>query len=148
MLVFRITNSFHNPSHCDGCGKAASLEHSLNCHKGGSVILRHNEVRDALGHLASMAFSPKAVSTEPLIYIGCPANRGEAKETATATGTSTSGELLATERTQTPSGNWNDRGDVMVRGLWYHQTDCILDVRITDTDAKSQRSADPMKVLA
>ncbi len=40
-----------------------------------------------------------------------------------------------------------ERGDVLIRGLWARGTDCIIDVRITDTDSKSQRSKDPMKVL-
>jgi hypothetical protein len=40
-----------------------------------------------------------------------------------------------------------DRGDILVRGLWARRTDCIIDVRITDVDAKSQRSKDPLKVL-
>jgi hypothetical protein len=35
----------------------------------------------------------------------------------------------------------------LVRGLWACGTDCIIDVRITDVDAKSQRSKDPLKVL-
>jgi hypothetical protein len=36
-----------------------------------------------------------------------------------------------------------DRGDILIRGLWARSTDCIIDVRITDVDAK-----DPAKVLA
>jgi hypothetical protein len=39
-----------------------------------------------------------------------------------------------------------DRCDILVRGLWACGTDCIID-RITDVDAKSQRSKDPHKVL-
>jgi hypothetical protein len=35
----------------------------------------------------------------------------------------------------------------LVRGLWACRTDCIIDVCITDVDAKSQRSKDPRKVL-
>jgi hypothetical protein len=40
-----------------------------------------------------------------------------------------------------------DRGDILVRGLWARGTDCIIDVHITDVDSKSQRSKDPHKVL-
>ncbi len=37
----------------------------------------------------------------------------------------------------------------MIRGLWAYGTDCIVDVRIADhVDAKSNRSRDPVKVLA
>jgi hypothetical protein len=41
-----------------------------------------------------------------------------------------------------------DHGDILIRGLWTHGTYCIIDVRITDVDAKSNRSKDPFKVLA
>ena len=44
------------PATCDGCGAAFNLEHALDCRKGGLVIQRHNEIRDALGDLASIAF--------------------------------------------------------------------------------------------
>ena len=36
----------------------------------------------------------------------------------------------------------------MIRGLWAHGTDCIINVRVTDVDAKSTRSKDPYEVLA
>jgi hypothetical protein len=29
------------------------------------------------------------------------------------------------------------RGDLLIRGFWERGTDCIIDVRVTDTDAKS-----------
>jgi len=48
----------------------------------------------------------------------------------------------------TPSPLSDDRGDLLIRGLWSRGTDCILDVRITDTDAKTYQSKDPLKVLA
>jgi hypothetical protein len=38
-----------------------------------------------------------------------------------------------------------DRGDLSIRGLWQRQTDCIIDVRVTDTDAKSNLSKDPAR---
>jgi hypothetical protein len=38
-------------------------------------------------------------------------------------------------------------GDIVVRGLWARGTDCIIDVCITDVDAKYQRFKDPHKVL-
>jgi hypothetical protein len=37
------------------------------------------------------------------------------------------------------------RGDVSIRGLWTRGTDCIIDVRVTDTDAKSNLSKDPAR---
>jgi hypothetical protein len=35
-----------------------------------------------------------------------------------------------------------------MRGFWARGTDCIVDVRVTDTDAKSFRHGDPAKVMA
>jgi hypothetical protein len=36
----------------------------------------------------------------------------------------------------------------LIRGLWSKGTDCILDVRMTDLDAKSNKFRNPDKVLA
>jgi hypothetical protein len=41
-----------------------------------------------------------------------------------------------------------DRGDILIRGLWTRDTDCIIDICITDVDAKSNRSKALEKVLA
>jgi hypothetical protein len=42
-----------------------------------------------------------------------------------------------------------DRGDILIRGLWTRGTDCIIDVHSsTDANAKSNWSKDPIKVLA
>jgi hypothetical protein len=41
-----------------------------------------------------------------------------------------------------------ERGDVLIHGLWQQGTDAIIDVCITDLDAKSNISRAPMKVLA
>lgn len=38
---------------CDGCGGEVSLQHLLDCKRGGLVIQRHNEIRDAPGDLCS-----------------------------------------------------------------------------------------------
>jgi hypothetical protein len=43
--------------------------------------------------------------------------------------------------------NDEDRGDLLIRGLWQNGTDCIIDVRVTDINAKSQRHFPPDKVL-
>jgi hypothetical protein len=38
-----------------------------------------------------------------------------------------------------------DGGDILIRGLWTHgTTDCIIDVHITDVNAKSNWSKDPI----
>ncbi len=50
------------PEFCDGCGH---LSHALSCRKGGFIIQRHNEIRDALGDLASQVWSQ--VRREPVV---------------------------------------------------------------------------------
>ena len=41
------------------------MQHALDCKKGGLVTLRHNEVRGALGDIASMAY--KDVVRDPIV---------------------------------------------------------------------------------
>ena len=53
------------PPHCDGCNAPFDLSHALSCRKGGLVTQRHNEVRDAFGDLASLAFTQ--VTNEPVV---------------------------------------------------------------------------------
>jgi hypothetical protein len=36
---------------------------------------------------------------------------------------------------------------LLIRGFWGRGTDCIIDVRVTDTDAKSNLNKDPAKIL-
>ena len=55
-------------SSCDGCGSAFSLSHALDCLKGGLVTQHHNEVRDALGDMAALAY--KDVIREPVVREG------------------------------------------------------------------------------
>jgi hypothetical protein len=40
-----------------------------------------------------------------------------------------------------------DRGDVLIRGLWERVTDCILDVSVVDTYAPTYQMKDTSKVL-
>jgi hypothetical protein len=49
--------------------------------------------------------------------------------------------------TRYPRKEGDERGDVLIRGLWARGTDCIIDVRVTNLDAKSNISRDPDKVL-
>jgi hypothetical protein len=47
----------------------------------------------------------------------------------------------------TPTAEDKDHGDVLIHGLWERGTDCILDVRVGDTDAPTYQMKDPSKVL-
>ena len=41
----------------------------------------------------------------------------------------------------------DERGDLLIRGFWARGTDCMLDVSVTDADAKSCCKRTPAKVL-
>jgi len=54
------------PPICNGCGTPSSLYcHALVCREGSLIIQRHNEVRDAIGDIATLAW--KHVHHEPVI---------------------------------------------------------------------------------
>ena len=55
-------------SHCDGCGTAFGVTHTLSCCIGSLVIARHNEIRDELLYLSRRAFTSAYVRAEPLIH--------------------------------------------------------------------------------
>ena len=95
------------PAMCDGCGDPTSVNHALNCRKGGLIIRRHNEVRDALGEILAMAYGNQIIK-EPII--------SEADVSKNTPG------LVA---------------DLAVRGLWQYQSEALLDIRVMDTDADS-----------
>ena len=54
-----------SPTFCDGCQSSFTLRHALACKKGGLLTLRHNEIMDAVGKLASLVW--KDVHREPVI---------------------------------------------------------------------------------
>ena len=65
-LAIRYKKPLRNvPDLCDGCTSQFSLSHALSCRKGGLVIQRHNEIRDAIGDLTSLVWSQ--VKCEPVV---------------------------------------------------------------------------------
>ena len=44
------------PAECDGCGAPFSLQHGLDCMKGGLVKKSHNDLRDRDTWLADIAW--------------------------------------------------------------------------------------------
>ena len=65
-LALRYRKPLQNvPPRCDGCGAPFSLDHALICKKGGLIIQRHNEVRDAIGDLAALVCG--RVVSEPVV---------------------------------------------------------------------------------
>ena len=53
------------PPRCNGCGATMSLQHALDCKKGGLIIQRHNEIRDCIGDMAAQVWSQ--VIKEPVV---------------------------------------------------------------------------------
>jgi hypothetical protein len=125
------------PQKCDGCDAPFTLQHALCCKKGGLVISRHNEIRDELIHMAGKAMTPSAIRDEPLIRTG-----RVAEKTMTCPTIGIDSKLKENDVT-----GESDRGDLLLRGFWARGTDCIVDVRVTDTDAKSYCKRPPDKVL-
>ena len=54
------------PTHCDADGEIFSVNHALNCSKGGLVYCRHNELRDLNCSLLELA-GLKQVISEPIV---------------------------------------------------------------------------------
>ena len=53
------------PTACDGCGTPFSLQHGLDCAKGGLVKKGHNDLRDSNDRLADLVWG--GVSIEPVL---------------------------------------------------------------------------------
>ena len=49
------------PKHCEGCGTAFDIYHTLKCKKGGLIMAFHNELHYGVSDLASKAFAPTHV---------------------------------------------------------------------------------------
>ena len=114
------------PHRCDGCSDRFTVEHAMSCKKGGLILQRHNDLAAEWGHLCGQALTPSCVSDEPLIQ--------QSRDVRVA----------GSERTEpTPEL----RGDIAVHGFWRRGTTAIFDIRVTDTDAPSNRNLDFDKVL-
>jgi hypothetical protein len=98
--------------------------------------MRHDELKRELIDLSVMALRPAAVRDEPLIT---PVPRQHPTQTNTPNSTNN-------PPVDDPSKD-GDRGDILVRGMWKSQHETIIDVRVTDTDAKAYRHQNPYDVL-
>jgi hypothetical protein len=96
--------------------------------KGGLIISRHNEIRDKLSDLASKALSPSAVHNKTKIHAchSSPEVKSDKEDKENSVK-----RLFHNNRNE-------DCGDILIRGL--------MDVRITDVDAKSNVSKDSDKL--
>ena len=89
----------------------------MDCHVGGLVGRRHNEVHDAICDLAFLVWGQ--VQREPIV--------------CEVTVDGTCGEALIV--------------DLWIRGVWQPQVDAVFDVCVVDIDAPSYRSRSPETVL-
>ena len=87
--------------------------------------MQHNEVKEELAQLYARAFTPSAVRDEPKIN---PSNQPTDNEGETSTAA-------------------EERGDLLVRGLWERGKHCVIDVRITDINQPYQQHKPPDKIL-
>lgn len=154
------------PQHCDGCGSRMTVEHALQCKKGGLVHIRHDDCAKEFGHLCQLALSNSKVSREPRIHSGVDrSSQGNTNDGDQQNSTSTqqsrqqptqqqrqqqqSRQAGQQQQQSTSSSNVDEtRGDVGVHGFWQRGRPAIFDVRITDTDCRSHRHKAPDKVLA
>ena len=120
-LCLRYGKSIKNlPSNC-GCGAKYDVNHALNCHRGGFVIIRHNELRDFNAHLLKKVCND--VETEPCLQ---PVTEGET--------TALSGD--------------HARPDIRARGFWTRGQHAFFDVRVVNLNADSYRKVNSKKVFA
>jgi hypothetical protein len=155
-----------------------TIDHALSCKKGGLVTIRHEDVASEWRHLCGLAFTPSTVSREPCIHSSVGrreraiaaateqrTSRNNPQPNPTQQPTvpnpyATQQPPLQQQQQQTPSNGTTQqqpptdeatdgkRGDAACYGFWARQRDCIFDVRITDTDARSYRNKDYEKVIA
>lgn len=104
------------PSTCI-CGKQNDVSHALSCARGGYVIMRHNEIRDATATLLREVTS--SVEVEPTL------------------------QPITGERMNHQSAKMDDncRLDVKCRGFWSGSQDAFFDVRVFNPLASSHQSA-------
>ena len=118
-------------SHCDGCRAVFSADHGLSCKKEGLVTIRHDDTRNEAGALAALTLTPGRISYKLMI------NYGRDLSAAMPNAPQATGSVA-----------WEEaRGDVLVHGLWERGSGCVLDTRVTDTDAKSYQKFFLTKVL-
>ena len=107
------------PTRCE-CGKPFSIDHSLNCLKGGFPTLRHNKVRDLTASLLSEVCHD--VRVEPHLQ-------------------PLTGETI---RHRTANTDAEARSDISACGFWSSWFEKVfMDVRIFNLNAKSYRNQTP-----
>ena len=86
------------------------MTHALSCSIGGLVIAHHKKIHEELLYLSQRAFTSSYVRAKPIIYQG-----------------RTRSELVIR---QGSDKHKDTRGEVMIQGLWDHQVNAIVDVKL------------------
>ena len=118
-LCLKYGKSLKNlPSKC-ACGNDFNATHAMNCHRGGYVIIRHNEIRDFEGQLLKKVCTD--VEIEPKL------------------------QQVSNEVVNSLSGD-GCHPDVRARGFWRRGQNAFFDVKVTNINSDSYRSMPPLKV--
>eukprot|EP00957_Ditylum_brightwellii_P069695 5292808-Ditylum_brightwellii.AAC.1 len=128
LLRYQITPK-DLPTACNDCGKKYILQHALQCKKGGLIGGNHDDYHNDLRLVASQAYSPSSVHNNPLITKGWDTEdrvQNLAKQPAP----------VKTINQKDKENNGLLYSDLMIWHLWQSQIDTIIDVQITNTDAK------------
>ena len=108
------------PSECP-CGEEYSINHALNCHRGGFIIIRHNEIRDFEANMLKLVCND--VKVEPELQ---PLDN-EQLRSATLTGEQA-------------------RPDIRARGFWRPAQAAFFDVKVINPNADSYLNIPTKKV--
>jgi len=101
------------PQRFDGCNSKFSKMHAIQCNKGGLMIGRHDEIRDELHYLATMATNSMSVRNEPIINICHDTQDGLPGHARTLR---TNPLPPPDESPSNPPSN--DRGDLLIRSFF------------------------------
>ena len=110
------------PSKC-ACNKKFDVNHALNCHRGGFVNARHDNIRDMECRLLQEVC--RDVEREPQL------------------------QHVVNKQSYARSANVDDeaRLDIRARGFWRDGQNAYFDVRVTNPDSNSQTNSTVEAVL-
>eukprot|EP00957_Ditylum_brightwellii_P167053 12717458-Ditylum_brightwellii.AAC.1 len=116
----------------------------------GFIGAHHDDYRYDLGSVASQVFSPSAIHGDPIISKCWDSKKKgrKSKTTHTKTGKEEEDKEVCVIKKKDKDNDSSLYGDLLIQHLWKRQTNTIVDVCITDTDAKSYISKPLQSVLA
>ena len=118
------------PEHCDGCGTAFDIYHTLNFKKGSLVTACQNKLRNGVADYVIKAFTPTHVYDDPKIYTVCAIRGGK------------------NDIKWSPSKYVEElKGGILIREPWIQGTDSIHNMRVANSDATSYQSKSPENCL-